>query len=71
MAPENKLLEFAKFYTNLKRIELEIRDLTDLGHHLDIQPELLNSLNETAQLMKNHLKEQSNIFKKNESYDIK
>jgi hypothetical protein len=44
----SKLLKYAKFYIALQKLELDIRNASDLGHHLNENKLLLTRFDECA-----------------------
>ncbi len=44
-----KLIKFSKFYASLDEIESNLRDLVDLGYHLNIDVKFLNKLDSSIE----------------------
>ncbi len=58
------LTKFSKFYTKLDEIESEIRDLVDLGYHLNIDVKFLNRLDISAENIREFINKKSKDFEK-------
>ncbi len=58
------LIKFSKFYTKLDEIEREIRDLVDMGYHLNIDVKFLNKLDVSAENIREFINKKSKDFEK-------
>ncbi len=61
---KTNLIKFSKFYTKLDEIELEIRDLVDLGYHLNTDVKFLNKLDVSAENIREFINKKSKDFEK-------
>ena len=59
-----KLIKFSKFYASLDEIESNLRDLVDLGYHLNIDVKFLNKLDSSIENIQEFINKKSSDFEK-------